>query len=131
MIDKSAVLLVGWHPNAVDYRKWPGLTPDKLWAGFEADRVRLEALGYNAELGLIESADTADQVLTQLLTAKPRHCVLIGAGVRTIPDYLHLFEKLVNTVHTCAPHAKICFNSGPFDSVDAIQRWVPASAAKG
>ena len=125
---RSTVLLVGWNPNVVDYSKWPGLTSDKLRAALEADRARFEALGYDAELGLIDSAETSDLTLRKLLTAKQRDCVLIGAGVRTIPDYLQTFERLINTFHECAPNAKLCFNSGPFDSVDAVQRWVPASS---
>ena len=126
----TAVLLVGWSPDAVDYSKWPGLTPEKLKAAFESDRAKLEALGYDSELGLIDSAATAPDTLKRLLTEKPRDCLLIGAGVRTIPEYLQLFEALVNTFHTYAPNAKLCFNSGPFDSVEAVQRWVPASSPK-
>jgi len=127
MTKKKTVLLVGWHPDVVDYSKWPGLTPEKLFAGLEGDRSKLEALGYEAELGLIRSAESAASTLKALLSEKPRDCVLIGAGVRTIPEYLHLFESLVNTFHESAPSAKLCFNSGPFDSVDAVQRWVKPS----
>jgi hypothetical protein len=126
---KSTVLLVGWNPDVVDYSKWPGLNADKLWDALEADKAKFEALGYNAELGLIDSAETSDITLRALLTVKHRDCVLIGAGVRTIPEYLHIFEKLINTFHECAPKAKLCFNSGPFDSVDAVQRWIPTSSA--
>jgi hypothetical protein len=124
MTKKTAVLLVGWHPDAVDYSKWPGLTPEKLLAALEGDRAKLEALGYDAALGLIKSSETAVAALRALLAAKARDCVLIGAGVRTVPEYLLLFERLLNTVHESAPAAKLCFNSGPFDSVDAVQRWV-------
>ena len=127
MTERKAVLLVGWHPDVVDYRKWSGLTREKLLAGLEGDRAKLEALGYDAELGLIKSSESAADSLKALLAAKPRDCVLIGAGVRTIPEYLHLFEALVNTFHESAPKARLCFNSGPFDSVDAVQRWVEPS----
>lgn len=125
---KSTVLLVGWNPDVVDYSKWPGLTPEKLKAALEADRAKFEALGYDAELGLIDSAETSDLTLRKLLKTKRRDCVLIGAGVRTIPEYLQTFERLLNTFHECAPNAKLCFNSGPFDSVDAVQRWVSPSS---
>lgn len=50
--------------------------------------------------------------------------MLIGAGVRTDDEYVLLFETLLNVVHTHASKAKICFNTGPFDSVNAVQRWV-------
>ena len=124
MTKTTAVLLIGWNPDVVDYSKWPGLTPEKLRAGLEGDRAKLQALGYDAELALIESAESAPGALRSLLTKKRRDCVLIGAGVRTVPEYLHLFEALVNTFHEFEPNAKLCFNSGPFDSVDAVQRWV-------
>lgn len=129
MTKKTTVLLVGWHPDVVDYSKWPGLTPEKLLAGLEGDRAKLEALGYDAELGLIRSAESAAGSFKALLSEKPRDCVLIGAGVRTVPEYLHLFEALVNTFHESAPKAKLCFNSGPFDSADAVQRWVKPGQA--
>lgn len=129
MSDKKTVLLVGWNPDVVDYSRWPGLTPEKLRAALEDDRAKLEAVGYDAELGLITSSETAAASLKALLAAKQRDCVLIGAGVRTVPEYLQLFEALVNTFHECAPKAKLCFNSGPFDSVEAVQRWIEPSAA--
>ena len=121
---RKTVLLVGWNPDVVDYSKWPGLTPEKLHAALEGDRAKLEAEGYDAQLGLIDSAETAAASFKALLIEKERDCVLIGAGVRTVPDYLHLFEVLVNTFHEYAPKARLCFNSGPFDSVAAVQRWV-------
>lgn len=49
--------------------------------------------------------------------------VLIGAGVRA-DDQVRLFEKLLNLVHERAPKAKLCFNSTPADSLEAVQRWV-------
>jgi hypothetical protein len=131
MSEKSTVLLVGWNPDVVDYSKWPGLTPEKLRAGLESDKVKFQALGYDVELGLIDKAETAELAFRTLLSAKQRDCVLIGAGVRTIPEYLQLFETLVNTFHECAPKARLCFNSGPFDSVDAVRRWVPESTRQG
>ena len=124
MSEKTNILLVGWNPDVVDYSKWPGLTPEKLRAGLEGDRDKMNALGYDAKLGLIESAETASKDVIGLLSEKAYDCVLIGAGVRTIDEYVLLFETLVNLVHQHAPRAKICFNTGPFDSVDAVQRWV-------
>ena len=37
-----------------------------------------------------------------------------------------LFEKVVNLVHELAPDARICFNTTPADSVEAVRRWVAA-----
>ncbi|WP_199608769.1 hypothetical protein [Flocculibacter collagenilyticus] len=121
---KAKVLLVGWEPDAVDYSKWPGLTPQKLRAALEGDKDKMNAMGYEAKLGLITGEDAATDDLSGFLSENDYDCVLIGAGVRTIDEYLLLFEKLINTIHSQAPNAKICFNTGPFDSVDAVQRWV-------
>jgi hypothetical protein len=124
MSKKINVLLVGWNPDAVDYSKWPELNPEKLRAGLEGDRDKMNTLGYDAKLGLIDNAETASDTVIDLLAEKDYDCVLIGDGIRTISEYILLFETLINTVHQHAPHAKICFNTGPFDSVDAIKRWV-------
>lgn len=39
------------------------------------------------------------------------------------PEHLLLFEKLLNLVHAQAPGAKICFNTKPTDTPEAVQRW--------
>jgi len=49
--------------------------------------------------------------------------VVIGAGIRTIPADFLLFERLVNVVHRNAPGARICFNTKPSDTAEAVQRW--------
>ena len=46
----TRVVLVGWNPEVVDYSKWPGLTAEKLTAVLEADRNKLNHLGYDATL---------------------------------------------------------------------------------
>lgn len=57
------------------------------------------------------------------LQKKRFDCILIGAGVRTIPRHFILFEKLLNIVHEHAPQARICFNTRPGDTAEAVQRW--------
>ena len=34
-----------------------------------------------------------------------------------------VFERLVNAVHRAAPQARICFNTKPTDTAQAVQRW--------
>jgi hypothetical protein len=50
--------------------------------------------------------------------------VAIGAGIRTIPAYFLLFERLVNVVQRAAPGAAICFNTKPSNTIEAVQRWL-------
>jgi hypothetical protein len=49
---------------------------------------------------------------------------MIGAGVRKIDRHFLLFERLVNVVHEHAPRAKLCFNTKPDDTAEAVKRWV-------
>jgi hypothetical protein len=108
------VLMVGWHPDAVNYAKWPGPTPEKLEAGLRADESKLNNLGFDARLEFIQSSET---------TASDLASVLIGAGVRKDDDHFLVFEQLVNVVHERAPNSRIAFNTGPTDSGAAVQRW--------
>lgn len=117
------VLLIGLDPAVVDYDRWPGLTAEKLEAGLRRDEAALNDSGYRAEICFIDHGETAEDVVTALLDATSFDCVLIGAGVRTDVEEFLLFEKLVNVVHERAPGARICFNTGPTDSVDAVKRW--------
>lgn len=118
------VVLIGWNPRVVDYSKWPGLTPEKLSAALEADRNRLTDLGYDASLLFIDNADTAYDDVRQALGEASYDCVLIGAGVRTVDEHFIVFERLVNAAHESAPGAKICFNTNPGDTAEAVQRWI-------
>jgi hypothetical protein len=124
MATPKTVLLVGFDPSVVDYGKWPGLTPEKLRAGLEADRRRLNELGYRAELCFVDLGATAEAHLSNTLKSTAYDCVLIGAGVRTSQEHFVLFEKLLNVVHMQAPTARICFNTNPADTAAAVQRWI-------
>ena len=117
------VLMVGWHPSAVNYDKYPGLTPEKLEGSLRADEEKLKAQGYDAQLAFIHSADTAAADLQRILASASFDVVMIGAGVRKDDEHFLVFEQLVNTVHEHAPKARIAFNTGPTDSDAAIQRW--------
>ena len=124
MSDYPNVLLIGLDPAVVHYEKWPGLTAEKLEAVLRRDEATLKESGYDASICFIDHGDTAEDTIRARLAEGQFSCVLIGAGVRTDPDEFLLFEKAVNLVHELAPSARICFNTGPTDSVDAIKRWI-------
>ena len=94
-------------------------------AALKAEEATLNSLGYDAQLCLVDLGETAETVVTQKLTETAFDCVMIGAGVRTVPDKFLLFEKLINIVHQHAPAARICFNTKPSDTAEAVQRWLP------
>lgn len=123
------VLLVGLHPDVVDYAKWPDLTPEKLARGLEAERSHLSDLGLNATWTLIRDGETGAQTLKEQLTKETYDVALIVAGVGKDEDHFLVFERLVNIIHEHAPQARIAFNTNPFDTAAAIQRWTQAARA--
>ncbi len=122
-MNKKKILCIGWEPNSVDYSKYPGMDPERLRSVLEGDLQKLNDIGYDAQMGYITSEESAVKEIVDLLSNKIFDIVLIGAGVRKDDDCFYLFEKLVNVVHQYATTAKICFNTGPTDSVEAVQRW--------
>jgi hypothetical protein len=119
------VLLIGLDPKVVDYASLPTkLDEPTLRAGLDEDLRKLRQLGYEAEWLLIDRGATAEKVVAARLEKETFDCVLIGAGIRTVPPLLLLFEKLVNLAHEKAPRARLCFNNNPEDTPDAVQRWV-------
>ncbi len=120
----AEVLLVGLHPDVVEFDKWPGLTAEKLVGAMEADTAKLTEASHTAEMFWVKDLATAADDLGAKLAAGSYGVVLIGAGVRTDADHFLLFEKLINAIHTNAPSARIAFNSGPTDTADAVLRWV-------
>jgi hypothetical protein len=73
----------------------------------------------------VDGGNTAEVVLADTLANGGYDCIMIGAGLRTVPPYFLLFEKLVNVIHRQAPAStKLCFNTSPADTAEAVQRWV-------
>jgi hypothetical protein len=127
MAEKARVLFVGLEPDIVDYSKSPvpGLTAEKVRGAVERDKAALEALGYGVTSLYVDDGKTAEAVLGAELTARGYNCIMVGAGLRIVPPYFLLFEKLINVIHAHAPAStKICFNTNPSDTADAVRRWV-------
>ena len=126
---EKMVLIVGLEPTLIDfsdpaYGFVPGINADKVKAGLDASENALKRLGDFAEQCLIDFGDTAEAVLQQRLEQKHYDCVLIGAGVRVVESNFLLFEKIINVVHRHAPQARLCFNTRPDDTAEAVRRWV-------
>jgi len=86
MTRDKKVLMIGLDPKVVDYAHLPlKLDEPTLRAGLAADEKRLRDLGYDARWLLVDRGETAEAVLSAALKEKALDCVLIGAGIRTIP----------------------------------------------
>ncbi|HEY4340238.1 MAG TPA: hypothetical protein VGM97_09870 [Steroidobacteraceae bacterium] len=119
----KSVLALGLDPAAADLAAFPGITAEQIRAFIDAQLQRVRLLGYEVDSCLVDRGASAETTLAQHLEARQFDCVLIGAGLRA-PECLLLFEKLLNIVHSRAPDAKICFNTTPADTAEAVQRWV-------
>ena len=127
MSEAKTVLVVGLDPTLIDWSQPgypPGMTTEKVCAGIKSSEELLTGLGYEVQTCLTDFGETAEAVVKSQLELKPWDCVLIGAGVRTVPSNFILFEKLVNVVHENAPQAKMCFNQLPADIGESVKRWV-------
>lgn len=118
------VLALGLDPMFVNPKSIAGLSPALVRAFIDSQLDRVRAAGYEVESCLVDLGETAEAVVTERLRARSFDCVLIGAGLRGSEQQLRLFERLLNVVHALAPAAKICFNTSPEDSADAVRRWV-------
>ena len=129
MATPKHVLIVGLQPQLIDFSgpefaAFPGLSADKVMEGLNAGATNLAALGYDATLCLTDFGDTAETVLWNELKTKKYDCVMVGAGVRTVDTHFLLFEKIINIIHEHAPSARICFNTKPNDTAEAVKRWI-------
>lgn len=124
-MDKRAkrVLMIGLKSTAVDFDKWPQLSVEKLETAFVQVLNEVKDEGFDGEWCLVDADDSAVEDVSAALARFDPDIVLVGAGVRTDPDHLHLFEIILNTAHHAAPNAKFAFNSLPYDTLDALRRW--------
>jgi hypothetical protein len=123
---KKKVLLIGIDPKLID----PNLSTATGW---DANRVRAAAqdtnkrlmdLGYEVQGCLVDLGETAESIVSDTLSREKFDCIMVGAGVRMLPQHTVVFEKIINTIHQKAPSSKICFNTNPADTVEAVLRWM-------
>jgi hypothetical protein len=117
------VLALGLDPVFADFSQMPGLTPELVRSYIDAQVERVRSLGYTVRSCLVDLGETAAFQVEAMLDEEEFDCVLFGAGLRAAPQLL-LFESLLNLVHARAPGAKLCFNTTPADTAEAVQRWV-------
>jgi hypothetical protein len=119
--------MVGLEPEVVDfsdpaYAAFPALNPKVLREALEKDCATLVAYGYDAVWSFWDKSEAAETKFIESLQIHKPDCVMIGAGVRLNPKLTSLLEQLVNLVHQYAPDSRLCFNSGPYDTAEAVKR---------
>ena len=120
---RKKILSIGIDPKLI--RHPPGWDANKVQTALDDANKRLTELGYDVQGCLVDLGETAESVVSDILSRQKFDCIMIGAGIRILPEHTILFEKLINTIHQKAPppSSKICFNTNPGDTVEAILRW--------
>ncbi|MEW6604989.1 MAG: hypothetical protein AB1351_09950 [Thermoproteota archaeon] len=124
---KKKVLVIGIDPKLINPSLFAttGWDANRVRAAVQDTNKRLIDLGYELQNCLVDLGETAESVVSDALSSEKYDCIMVGAGVRTLSQNTILFEKIMNTIHQKAPpSSKICFNTNPADTVEAILRWV-------
>jgi hypothetical protein len=121
------VLIIGMNPHTIDFTNPEvpkGLTAEVIERGTKATLEKLNAMGYETEVFLIDTGTTDLSNLAKRLKEKNYAGVVIGNGIRSQTSNFILFEQIVNVVHTNAPGSKIIFNTLPTNTDEAVKRWI-------
>lgn len=122
---RKRVLIVGLEPKFVDFSLFPGLDEARLTAGLQAATDEVVAAGFDVVWCLTDCVwARAEPLLRERLGDGEFAAIVIGAGIRTPPPLLLLFEQIVNLVHEAAPRARLGFNTSPGTTAAAVLRWV-------
>src|SRR5213083_1626722 len=105
---QKRILLIGLDPTLVDFSRVSGRNAEQVMAAGNAANERLSALGYAVQGCLIDLGATAETVVLETLAQNKFDCIMIGAGIRALPEHTALFECIINAVHQHTPSAKLC-----------------------
>jgi hypothetical protein len=111
LIDVNLATTTGWNASRVK-------------SVAQEAKNKLTELGCEVQNCLVDLGETAESVVSDTLSREKFDCIMIGAGVRILPQHTVLFEKIINAIHQNAPpSSKICFNTDPSDTIEVVLRW--------
>ncbi|MFE5970158.1 hypothetical protein [Streptomyces sp. NPDC056463] len=125
-VEHAKVLSIGLHPRSLDYSALPdGIDEASLTARIAAGNAALREAGFDVVTCLVDpSPDRAEEAVRELLKGDAFGLAMIGGGVRMMPEHTLLFERLVNVLTEAVPGIRLCFNTSPETTVDALRRWI-------
>lgn len=102
-----------------------GVEEASLTARIERGNAALRDAGFDVTLCQVgTSPGTAEQLIRDALEGASFGLAMIGGGIRMIPENTELFERIVNVLHEVSPGIRLCFNTTPDNTVDALRRWI-------
>ena len=96
----------------------------KVRVGLEGLETRMPEAGYDYH-GFFANPKDGYQPFTDVVTSRKWDAIIIGFGVRGMPQSTEFFEWLVNEIKEKAPQSKIGFNQSPESTLDAAKRLAP------
>ena len=98
---KKKVLGIGIDPKLIDSNlaTTTGWDANRVKLAIQDANKRLTELGYELQTCLTDLGETAESVVSDTLSRENFDCIMIGAGVRLVPQRTVLFEKIINAVH--------------------------------
>ncbi|KAK5631738.1 hypothetical protein RRF57_007452 [Xylaria bambusicola] len=119
------VLLMGFQSDVSVPQHFRDLfgTPDEISAKIRNDHARIQRAGITPVAYLLNSHEVEKGLkdLESLLREGSYDAIGIGAGVRLVPAYSALFERIVNMCIALAPGVPLLFNDGPDGSTAASE----------
>jgi hypothetical protein len=117
------ILLIGIDPALLTFNQ-PQRTAETVVVARVDATEALTGLGYEVTNCIIDLGETAEAKVHSTLSGSPFDVVMIGAALRARVEETLLFEKVINLVHQHAPQARLCFNTRPDNTVEAVKRWL-------
>jgi hypothetical protein len=120
------VISIGLHPRVLDFSTLPdGVDEASLTARIERGNTALRDAGFEVALCQVDtSPDVAEEQVRAQLQDAQFGLAMIGGGIRMIPEHTELFERIVDVLHEVSPGIRLCFNTAPDNTVDALRRWI-------
>lgn len=120
------LLLTGLRTNAPipeQYRTLYG-SPSDLSAKIAADAQRLKDAGHDITEYFLDERDISDGLewLTTKLRDERFDGIMVGVGLRLIPELTSFFADVVNVIADGRRGAVLLFNEGPGGNWDAVER---------
>jgi hypothetical protein len=125
----TRVLTIGLHPSALDDYRVPNLDEAALTARIDSANRLIREAGFDAvSCSIGTSPDEVESTIRDHLASGSFGLAMIGAGVRLQPKHTLLFERIINVLHDAAPNIRLCFNTSPETTIDALRRWIQPSS---
>ncbi|KAH7094498.1 hypothetical protein FB567DRAFT_510345 [Paraphoma chrysanthemicola] len=123
---KKKILMTGLDVNAniPEYFRTLYGTPAEIKANIDADEKRVTEAGYDVTVYFFDDQDPQKGLDWFEAKLKEVHFdgIMIGVGLRLIPEQTALYEKVVNVARRLSPDSVFLFNEGPGMNYAAVQR---------